>query len=767
MPESMSLRSWGLTSPRRLALAVAFVGALTGGLVLHFSSPASGQDAATSARESVVQAVQDMEGATPAQAFRIAKELDRLGPAGIEAATGALAAAGPRARLGLARYLFGQKQRKPALAALRRTITAEEDPLAAKVSAEMVARYGKSREVRKLLGLLDVVRNPSVKIALAKALRERARDTSAGRVLKDYLRSDDFDVRAQAALALGDIGNVESAKAILSELAEEPTERGQHARSLLSQEKLFESLRRSQGLEGEKRVKLLEGKIDALERDLKLAKRKASTASASGAKSRGVKLLEEISRNVTRYYVEGGEKIESKSLFDQAAKGMISSLDPFSSYMTEKETERFRQSMRGKYAGIGAVVSMDPKDKLLTIIRPIYSGPAYRAGLRSLDKITKVEGESTFGKTIEELVTQLKGDAGTEVNIKVYRKGWKKERPFTLTRGTITLKSVHRVMLPGGVGYVSLSQFGNEAVKEVEAALNDLEAKGMKALIFDLPGNPGGLLTAAVGISDKFLRDNKLIVYSEGRNSRIAPRREYRTHQSTTHPDYPMVVLVNGSSASAAEIVSGALQDHKRAVLVGTNTFGKGSVQQLMRVRTTGNRSTLRLTIAKYYLPSGRCIHRDPKTGVGGIDPSIVVKNDSRPAWEVEEAARIRETGKLSTYVEELWKKDKALAEKLALFDAREASRYPGFDAFYASLKTAMPKNSVRMMVRGQLRRLAQDDLGQEFAMDLEEDVQLQRGVYEALARAGIDISRFAEYGHFATKFAKAPKKPTPEDEPR
>ncbi|MHC4831566.1 MAG: S41 family peptidase, partial [Planctomycetota bacterium] len=519
---------------------------------------APGQETDTAA--TVEAAVEDMdEAATVSEVFDIARELDRLGASGLTAVKEALPEAGPRARLGLARYLLGQRERKMALASLEETIRGE-DVEAAASAAEMIERYAEDKkEVLRLKSILEQVREPSVKIAVAKALRARANDTKAEAVLKDYLKSGEFEVRANAALALAEIGNVAAAKSVLNELADEPTDRGKRAKSLLYQDKLVESLRRSGGLSGDKHTKRLEAKVDALKEELEKTQKKAEAAAAAAAKggggkakapaAKGYKLLEELTKNIKEYYVEEDERTEDKQLFDEAAKGMVGSLDPFSSYMTEKETQDFRQSMSGSYAGIGAVVSIDPKDKLLTIIRPIYSGPAYKAGLRSLDKITKVEGESTFGKKVEQLVTKLKGKPDTPVKISVFRKGWKKEREFTLMRGTITLKSVHHKMLPGKIGYISLSQFGDKAVDEIEDAMTELEQQGMRAMIFDLRNNPGGLLTAAVDISDKFLKDNKLIVYSQGRNKRIAPRRDYRTRQTSTHPDIPLVVLINGASA--------------------------------------------------------------------------------------------------------------------------------------------------------------------------------------------------------------------------
>jgi carboxyl-terminal processing protease len=724
----------------------------------------------------VAAAADDMAAAEPGEIFAAARRLEKLGPAAVPATKRKLESSGPRATVGLARVLIANKERQAAIDALEKTV-AGDDEVAGVLAAELIQQAAATRDdVKGLRGILSKVPDGTRKIAVAKVLRAKAADVDAERILKDYLKSAETSLRADAAFALAEVGNVAAAKPVLDELATEPTERGKRARDILEREKLFESMKASGGLDREGAAKLQEKKIQGLEAEIDKLKKELARGGEKGA---GIEspLLEEILRNIRLYYVEDGEKIDPKLLMDAAAKGMVASLDPFSSYMTEKETSDFDQSMEGKYAGIGAVVSMDPKDKILTIIRPIYSGPAYKAGLRSLDKIMEVEGESTFGKTVEDLVGKLKGLPNTKVKIKVYRKGWQKEKEFVLDRKEIQLESVHYAMLPGRIGFISLSQFGQKAVEEVENALVDLERQGMRALVFDLRANPGGLLSAAVDIADKFLKDNKLIVYSKGRNDFIAPYREFRTQDAATHPDYPLVVVVNHASASASEIVSGALQDHKRATLVGENTFGKGSVQQLMKVKATGEKSTLRLTIAKYYLPSGRSIHRDEKSGKGGVDPDIVVENDTDPTWAIQEADKVMESGAVEKYVQALWANEKEKASQFADFDGMDPFAYPGFNEFYTALGTKLEPGQVRRLVRNQIRRLAQDDRGREFAFDLQEDNQLQRSIYECLKKLGEEPSFYKEYAHFAAKFDKAPaaakveppkepKVPAPNEEP-
>jgi carboxyl-terminal processing protease len=731
-------------------IAFGLVAAVGIGLGSHH---ALGQ--AEGAEDLVAEAVAEMDGAEEQALFNASRALDELGTDGVAAARGALAEAGPRARVGLASYLLKFDESDAPFAVLRELVTGD-DKVAAILAAQLLERDADGpADVEALSPSLKTIRDPFVKIAVARVLRAKVQDTAAERVIKDYLGSADVDVRAAAAFALAELKNIESAKPVLRELAEEPTQRGRYARSLLQQDKLFRAMEKSHGLEAEQQVELLRKKTEDLERKIRELERRP--APADGGDAGDFSLLKELQRHVRLYYVDEGEKTESKTLVDEAAKGLVGSLDPFSSYMTEKETRDFEESMQGEYAGIGAVVSMDPKDKLLTIIRPIYSGPAYEAGLRSLDKVTKVEGLSTFGKTVEELVSKLKGPAGTPVTITVFRKSWEREREFTLTRARIHLDSVKYTMLPGKIGFLSLSQFGQTAVREIEDALVDLESQGMRGLVLDLRANPGGLLSAAVDISDKFLKDNKLIVYSQGRNPHIAPRREFRTRQTSTHPDYPLVVLVNGASASASEIVAGAMQDHERATLVGTTTFGKGSVQQLIKVRTTGGKSTLRLTIAKYYLPSGRSIHRDPETGEGGVEPDIIVEPEDQEPCVVREIERLLERNEIEPFVEQLWAEHEDLMVELAVFDGLDWKRYPDFDTWYATLNTTLDRDNVRKMVRAGIRRRAQDRRAAEFAQDYQADEQLQRAIYEVLEKLGEDVTSVPQYLIFAHKFAAKP----------
>jgi carboxyl-terminal processing protease len=313
---------------------------------------------------------------------------------------------------------------------------------------------------------------------------------------------------------------------------------------------------------------------------------------------------------VKRNYVENPN---SKELIEGAIRGMIAGLDPHSSYMNERGFKEMSMDIKGEFQGVGIQIGI--KNSQLAVIAPIEDTPADRAGIAAGDRILKINDEWTKDLTIEQAVDKMRGPKGTQVRLLIHREGWDKPREFTITRDTIKVQSVKSKMLDNETGYVKLIQFQGQTADELEKALKDLEAKGMKKLILDMRNNPGGILDASVDVSGKFLPKDSLVVYLQGRQK--ADRKDYLTTSSEPPRDYPIVVLVNTGSASASEIVAGALQDSKRALIVGTQTFGKGSVQTVFPLEDGGG---IRLTTAKYYTPSGRSIQNV------GITPDIEVK---------------------------------------------------------------------------------------------------------------------------------------------
>ncbi|MFW6244398.1 MAG: S41 family peptidase [Fibrobacterota bacterium] len=312
--------------------------------------------------------------------------------------------------------------------------------------------------------------------------------------------------------------------------------------------------------------------------------------------------LDNVVKNVHQNYVD---ELDSKELVNSAIKGMMKKLDPHTAYLEEKASEELRIQTDGKFGGLGIQISI--RDKVLTVMTPISGTPASRAGIQSGDQIIEIEGESTKGITVDKAVNKLRGEPGSKVRILVRRKGVPKDIEYEITREIIRINSVPFYgVLDNDIGYITLTQFSQDAGAEVEKAIKELLDRGIKGLVFDLRLNPGGLLPQAIEVSEKFLPRKSLVVSTRGR-----VRGQNKDFYSRSNPvlpkDVPLAVLVDYASASASEIVAGAVQDWDRGVIVGDTSFGKGSVQSILRLDATHN---LKLTTALYYTPAGRCINR-------------------------------------------------------------------------------------------------------------------------------------------------------------
>lgn len=345
-----------------------------------------------------------------------------------------------------------------------------------------------------------------------------------------------------------------------------------------------------------------------------------------------IELLSEVFLQVKKHYVD--EKTYEE-ITSGALNGMLRSLDTYSAFLGREEYANMREETEGQYGGIGVHIGL--KKGVLTVIAPIEDTPGYRAGLQSGDRILEVNGEKTEGMTLREAVKKLRGPQGEKVTILVWQVSDSSEREVEIVRDVIEVPSVKGTrIIADGIGYIRITQFARPTGDLLEEALATLIAEDMQALVLDLRSNPGGLLSSAVEVSQKFLKKNQLIVTTKGRKG-VYPEKKSKAAGNQHLTEFPIAILVNGGSASASEIVAGALQDHKRAVLVGDTTFGKGSVQSVIRLRSD-NETAIRLTTARYYTPSDRLIHGK------GIDPDIPVVLESGEWRNVVRARARKET---------------------------------------------------------------------------------------------------------------------------
>ena len=638
----------------------------------------------------------------------------------------------------------------------------------------------------KTLGAVakDAGRAGAVRIPAAVALHALGRaeyQREARGELVAFLGSSDASLSAAAALALAETGDMETPREALQRLARRPDATGALAASYLKQEDIRRLYDRRQ-----KNV-------------LDYAKKQVEGADLSGKSD--LKLIENVIRLIETNALEG-DKVKRQELIDAALDGMLRRLDEHSSYLTPKAYKEFAQDLlEAEYGGIGAYVGEDPEDKLFTIRQPIYSGPAYRAGLHSDDKIVRIADWPTFdnrgSKPTDEIIKRLKGKPGTSVKLYIWRRGMNAElidRPteemsVEIVREEITIPPVKADLLPGGIALVELVSFTRVASEQLEEKLAAFKGQGLKAVILDLRQNSGGLLEEARNVASLFLPKKKLVVSTESRVEDT--QRLYTNREPLVGADVPVVVLVSRFSASASEIVSGALQDHGRAVIVGQRTYGKGSVQNLAPVPGERNDEFVdengngrhdnwekltkdyngngefdfapraRLTIARYLLPSGRSIHREldddgKLLSEGGVVPDEKVDPLRLDASTIEEMRKVLLSKKLRDYLDTHYKAAPQQFQKLAYCDEDKPESYPDFDQLYTSLDTTLDRASVRYLLRRETRGRAQDDRGAAFPEgDFQEDPMLQKGIEVVLQKLGVALAEVPEY---ATTFNEAKK---------
>lgn len=361
------------------------------------------------------------------------------------------------------------------------------------------------------------------------------------------------------------------------------------------------------------------------------------TEESAGLPLNELRNFSDIFARVKTDYVED---VDDKTLLENAIRGMLSGLDPHSTYLNSDEYKELKIGTTGKFGGLGIQVGME--DGFVKVISPIDDTPAYRAGLESGDLIIRLDDKSVKGMTLNDAVKIMRGDPGTDIKLTVIREGADKPLPFTVTRDIISVKSVKSRILEPDYGYIRISNFQSKTARDLVNELSNLKKENkneLKGLVLDLRNNPGGVLSAAADVSDAFINDGKL-VYTQGRiaNSDF----EFNAKPGDIMNGSPVIVLINGGSASASEIVAGALQDHSRAIVMGSKSFGKGSVQTIQELRSGG---AVKITTARYFTPKGRSIQGE------GITPDIILDRYEIKDSNDEASLRIKEsdlTGSIS-----------------------------------------------------------------------------------------------------------------------
>lgn len=341
------------------------------------------------------------------------------------------------------------------------------------------------------------------------------------------------------------------------------------------------------------------------------------------------------------------EDMKPKDLIYGALKGMLSALDPHSQFMDPDTYNELKVDTEGKFGGLGIEITI--KDGLLTVVTPIEDTPAWKAGIKANDRIVKINNEITRDMTLTEAVKKMRGKPGEAVNLTILRESEKKILEFKIVRDIIKIRDIKEAkILEDGAGYIRLIEFRENTAHDINSALDKLSKEGMTGLILDLRNNPGGLLDVAVKVAEKFIEKGKMVVYTKGRQQ--AQSIEFISRSSRPLLNLPMVILINEGSASGSEIVAGALQDYKRAIILGTKSFGKGSVQTVIPL---SDGSALRLTTSKYFTPSGKVIHGK------GVEPDIKVEDGKN-----ETAKAVLRPEKAEDVFEEIDTKEKPQKEE-------------------------------------------------------------------------------------------------------
>ncbi len=640
--------------------------------------------------------------------WETAEALTRLGRLADEeiAAAASDAQRTPEERLAASSALLKLGDQRNGVAGLEAVAMDDAVPMDRRLeAAQIMGKWGGEYATARLGIMLDAPDVPErLRVELAGSLWKLSSRPLSYEVLDDIrLNGESAMARAEAVLALGQTDRFGQVKDEIKRLADMPGSVGDRANNLL----------------------LINSRLDDE------VKRDDFT----------IRLVSEVVQKVRDFYAsdeddkDQAKRLQPKSLGESSAQALLYSLDQFNDYLNEEDFADFESQLKANYGGIGAWVGM--RDGRFTVLTPMFDKPAYRAGLKPMDVIDRIDDVDIAEMKQNDIIKLLKGEPNTTVKVRVYRRSWKEPREIAVRREIIQIESVVSQVLPGSVGYIKINSFNDgdpyRRVKGTAAlvkdALTDFNRQGIKGVILDLSNNPGGVMVSGVDVAKLFIGDSKMIVSSRGKKT---SRRVTEYKAGIGRPFYrnPVVVVVNPGTASAAEILAGAMRDHKRAPLIGRKTYGKGSVQSLIGVRTTHDRSRIKLTVAKYYLPNGDCIHEK------GIEPDNKVPENELSVAEAEARWKIRDQHDVMFWLEEndRFNKYETQYRELLEFDNMDADAYPEFESLYNTLVAKYPKEMIdRELVRKEIRygiaSYLRDFKGENRYVDLEENAYLQEAM--------------------------------------
>ncbi|MCC7510949.1 MAG: hypothetical protein IT464_16445 [Planctomycetes bacterium] len=609
-------------------------------------------------------------------------------------------------------------------------------------AAEVLGAVASTRHEELLRkAVTEQVYEPEVRAPLAIALWRSSRDTNATKVLREMLASESDSFKIIAALALGEINQINAdCKPILEMLAEEPTLRGRVAQRALDYER---ALKRFEAV--------LEGTHPGMEKVEKIDTR----------------LLDNLERMIKERYIYP-DAISGRKLLYAAANRMLEGMDPYTCLLEDNqlrdagEIRRFAAPTLGLM--LGSARAGEGRQVRLTRVLSVKPGsPAEHAGIRAGDRIYRVvrgvtpadvhklrldsstlpdEKEPFQLLPLDEAITQFQGAVGTSLGLNIFRDGWLLSRWVHVTHQTPAYEAVTQEMLPGGIGMVHVVELNAASPARVKEAVASLREAKAKALILDLRNCAGGSVEAAAQIASLFLAKDMLVTFSMGRSTELAPKTEYRTSNAEPDTATPLVVLVNGGTADAGEVLAGALREHKRARIAGTRTFGRAIVQELIPLNgkeldDDGKTAALLLTVARFHGPVSAVAWYDR-----GVEPDAELHPRLFEGWIYDQFEKAVESKEFGAYLAKLVADtDGDQLKKLAQGDSRNLAAWPGLDDLYTTLKLQIEKEDLRYLVRREVRARMPD-----IGVDLQEDSMFTGAVKEAAKLAGIDLSAIPEY---------------------